>query len=223
MTNYPGATQRPVPSHGGAMSAHLGLIVHVTTNNGDPYNFFSDPNNQASSTWWASAAGLMEQYVDADLRAWAQAAGNDTYNSVESSGVPSDPLTPAQVESIAQLYAWGVVTYGWPYALAEAPGQAGLGWHGMGGAAWGGHYYCPGDLRKNQRQAILDRAAQINHPSQEDIVASLDDLRAVVGAALKTLHEEHVLILHGDPHHPVSLDSLHAELQALKAQLAAKP
>ena len=28
----------------------------------------------------------------------------------------------------------------------------------MGGAAWGGHTGCPGDLRKNRRQAILNAA-----------------------------------------------------------------
>jgi hypothetical protein len=59
---------------------------------------------------------------------------------------------------LARLYKWGHDTYGWPYSLAEAPGQRGFGWHGMGGGAWGGHTGCPGDLRKNRRQAILTQA-----------------------------------------------------------------
>jgi len=45
----------------------------------------------------------------------------------------------------------------------------------MGGAAWGGHPDCPGDLRKAQRQTILDIA-------QGDSMAgiTLDDIRQVV-------------------------------------------
>lgn len=169
MTEDPAARQEPVPSHGGAMSAHLGLILHVTTNHFDPGPYFSDPSHQASSTWWISDQGALYEYVDADLRAWAQADGNSTYNSVETSGTPDQPLTPAQVETCAQLYAWGARQFGWPLQLAEQPGERGFGWHGMGGQAWGGHFSCPGDPRKAQRHGILERAAAImahNEPAK---------------------------------------------------------
>lgn len=161
MTWDPAARSDPVRSHGGAMSTHLGLILHVTTNWSDPGPFFANPANQASSNWWVRRDGMLEEYVDADLRAWAQAEGNATYDSVETDGTPDVPLSPAQVETLAHLYAWGHQTYGWPFRLAERPGDAGLGWHGMGGSAWGGHPFCPGDLRRNQRQQILDRALQL--------------------------------------------------------------
>lgn len=161
MTTDPHATQKPVPSHGGAMSAHLGLILHVTTNHFDPWGFFDSTAHQASSTFWISDDGLLEEYVDADLRAWAQAGGNSTYNSVETSGTPDQPLTPSQVETLAHLYAWGHVTYGWPLTLAEKPGEKGFGWHGMGGDAWGGHPYCPGEKRKAQRGEVLARTKEI--------------------------------------------------------------
>src|SRR5699024_10851491 len=70
-------------------------------------------------------------------------------------GNPWDRLTDAQVEAEADLYAWGHKRYGWPFRLAEHPGEPGFGWHGMGGTAWGGHPDCPGDLRKAQRADVL--------------------------------------------------------------------
>lgn len=155
----PFAVWRPVPSHSGAMSAHQGLVLHVQVGNGSCYGEFLNRANQASSTWWVSKAGLLEQYVDSDLAAWTEAAGNYTWDSVETEGVPGEALTAAQITTLARLYAWGVAQYAWPLTLAETPAQRGFGWHGMGGSAWGGHTGCPGDLRKAQRQQILTLAA----------------------------------------------------------------
>ena len=158
MTVCPFAAWKPVRNHGGRMGAHLGLILHVQAGNGGLSGWFDNPAAKASSTWWVSKAGTLEQYVDADLTAWAQGTGNGEYNSVETEGYPTEPLTAVQEASLARLYAWGVTTYRWPLVTAETPGQAGFGWHGMGGGAWGGHTGCPGDLRKNRRPAILAAA-----------------------------------------------------------------
>ena len=142
MTHYPGSIARPVPSHGGPASSHMGPVMHVTTNWFDPYGFFSNPANQASSNWWTSAQGVTEEYVDADLRAWAQANGNGDWASWETSGTPDVPLSEAQLNEGAKLYAWGHNTYGWPLQLSDSPTVPGFGWHGMGGQAWGGHFSC---------------------------------------------------------------------------------
>jgi hypothetical protein len=150
------------------MSAHLGLILHVQVGNGSIFNEANNPGAQASYTWWCAKDGTLEQYVDPNLTAWAQAAGNSTYNSVGTEGYPSEPLTAAQCQKIADLYRWGHDTFGWPYVLAENPGEPGFGWHGMGDSnghsGWGGHPSCPGDIRKGQRQHILDLA----HGNQGD-------------------------------------------------------
>ncbi len=153
----PFASWRPVQNHSGPMSAHLGNILHVQEGNGSLAGFFNNPNANASSTWWCAKDGTLEQYVDSDNRAWAQAAGNDTYNSVETEGFVAEPLTDAQVATLARLYAWGHDTYGWPYQEANQPGEAGFGVHYMGGQAWGGHP-CPGPTRAGQRPAILAAA-----------------------------------------------------------------
>jgi len=161
MTHYPGSTSRPVPSHGGSATSHMGLVLHITTNDFDPFGFFSNPANQASSNYWASALGLLEEYVEPDLRAWAQSSGNGSWVSVETSGREGTAMTDAQVQAVAELFAWGHQHYGWPLQLSDSPTTPGLGWHGMGGGDWGGHIYCPGVERKAQRPEILRRAALI--------------------------------------------------------------
>jgi hypothetical protein len=156
MTVCPFAVWKPVRNHGGAMGSHLGLVLHVQEGNNGLSGWFNNPTAGASSTWWVSKSGILEQYVDSDICAWAQSAGNSTYNSVETEGFVSEPLTAAQEAMLARLYNWGIGVYKWAKVLSEAPGQNGFGWHGMGGAAWGGHGGCPGDLRKNRRQTILN-------------------------------------------------------------------
>jgi peptidoglycan hydrolase-like protein with peptidoglycan-binding domain len=152
----PFALWKPVRNHGGGMGAHLGLVLHVQAGNGGLSGWFNNPAAQASSTWWVSKSGVLEQYVDANLCAWAQSSGNGSYNSVETEGYPNEPLTPQQEAQLARLYQWGAGTYRWPKQVSDSVGRPGFAWHGMGGAAWGGHPSCPGDLRKNRRQAILN-------------------------------------------------------------------
>lgn len=162
MARCPFAIWQPVPSHSGPLTAQLGAVMHVTTNHGDPYNYFDDPNHAASSHFWIADDGSLKQYVDTDFASWAQAGGNHEYVSVETSGTPDQPMTSQQVATFAELYHWGHHQHGWPYQLADTPGTSGLGWHGMGGAAWGGHFDCPGDLRKAQRGQVIDRASQLD-------------------------------------------------------------
>jgi hypothetical protein len=164
-TWMPGATIERGPydggSHGGPVTAHDGLVEHVTTNWADPSGFFSRPVNGASSHFWIRKDGLIVQMLPLEVASWAQSAGNYSYVSVETDGTPDVELTPEQVSAFGEVYGF-VETHptfgGFGYHLAEAPGQLGLGWHGMGGAAWGGHTGCPGDLRKAQRPAILAAA-----------------------------------------------------------------
>ena len=182
MPHYPGSTSRPVPSHGGPASSHMGLVVHITTNDYDPYGFFSNPANQASSNYWVAADGAVSEYVNPDLSAWAQANGNGSFVSVETSGKVGTPMTDAQVTAVAALYAWGHATYGWPLQLTNDPGTSGLGWHGMGGSGWGGHSSCPGDARRAQLPLVLARA--INPASTPG-----DDMDAVQARQLTELHD----------------------------------
>jgi hypothetical protein len=72
------------------------------------------------------------------------------------------------------LYRWGLQVHGWPYQLANRPGERGFGVHYMGGAAWGGHP-CPEALRAAQRPRILSLAAGGIPTDQEDDMAGYAD------------------------------------------------
>ena len=180
MTITPFATWKPVGNRGGAMSSHLGLVLHVQQGNNSLAGWFNNPASGASSTWWVAKSGALEQYVDADVVAWAQGAGNSTYNSIETEGYDTEPLTAAQEATLAKLYQWGASTYGWANALAETPGQRGFGWHGMGGSAWGGHTGCPGDLRDARRGPILAVAFGGGGPIDGDILPELEELEVLL-------------------------------------------
>lgn len=190
MAICPFARWAPVQSHGGLMISHLGAVVHVTTNHADPFGFFSNPRNQASSHFWISDTGALEQMVDTSYASWAQAAGNSQYVSVEVSGTVDQPMNGAQIQTFARLYAWGMGTYGWPAVLAEQPGQRGLIWHGAGGMAWGGHLECPGALRKSQRLTIVQKASgHVTAPAADipspQVVSTVKDKE--LGIVVKTL------------------------------------
>jgi hypothetical protein len=168
----PFSTWLPVPNHGGPMSSHLGLILHVQQGNGGLQGWFSNPSSQVSSTWWVSKTGAIQQYVDTDLTAWAQGNGNATYNSVETEGFDTEPLTQAQIQGVAQIYAWGMGAYGWPDVITNVPGIPGLGTHAMGGAPWSNHPGCPGALRTPQRQAILNAITQPPKGAEMQVAAT---------------------------------------------------
>lgn len=160
---HPHIVDRPVDNHGGPMREHLGLVLHVQVGDNSLYERFNDPATQVSSTWWTAKNGIIERYVPTDLTAWAQAAGNGEYNSVETEGYPNEPLTLAQIAAIAHIMRHGHARYHWPYKVVNRPGRRGLIWHGAGRNLWGGHPDCPGDIRKSQRGLIVALAAGKNY------------------------------------------------------------
>ncbi|MFJ6214852.1 N-acetylmuramoyl-L-alanine amidase [Streptomyces sp. NPDC092296] len=163
MARMPGAQYRPVVNvHKDGVLERRGLVLHVQDDTGNPYAWFNNPSSQASSDFWVQRDGSIDQYCDTGVDyAWAQGAGNPYYASVETEGHPDTALTSDQVEAVAQIYAWGHSEFGWPLAVVDSTTAHGFTYHGAGGAAWGNHPDCPGDLRKAQRAAIISRAKEI--------------------------------------------------------------
>jgi hypothetical protein len=166
-TLVPGASYKPVQNHGGPMSSHLGLVLHVQVGDGSLYGWFNNPAANASSHLWVAKTGAVEQYVDMDLESWAQEGGNMTYNSVETEGLPTEPLTSAQIESLGKIMAWGHSSYGWPLAACDHGGR-GLTTHahypsGTPDVTWGGHP-CPGSIRESEVPQILAHAGTVPPP-----------------------------------------------------------
>lgn len=165
MTNrlrtLPYAAQKIVPyaDEAGPFTADpLGWVLHVTQSNGSPFGAFAgavSPNRRFSNLW-VGKDGSVEQYTHPGMKPWAQAAGNGQYVAVETEGFTTEPLTDAQIGSLAKIHN----DLGAPDTLAEAPGQPGVGTHVMGGVAWGNHS-CPGPVRAGQRQAIIDKAKSL--------------------------------------------------------------
>jgi hypothetical protein len=139
-----------------------GLVLHIQqgTEAGSE-SWFKNPASQASSHFLNPKTGGLRQLVDTKDRAWAEADGNAHWVSIENEGFVPAALTASQVENAAQLLAWLHKTYQVPLQSTDDPNGKGLGWHGMGGAAWGGHTGCPGDAIKAQRPAIIARAKAI--------------------------------------------------------------
>lgn len=166
MTRMPGTTWRPVANyHPNGVTEHRGLVLHVQAGNNSPFSWFNNPKSQASSDFWVSKTGIIEQYVNTGIDyAWAQAAGNPYYASVETEGYPGEPLTAEQVKGVAKIYAWGHAEFAWPLTVVDSTTLHGLTWHGAGATAWGGHTGCPGDLRKAQRTAIMALAVELVAP-----------------------------------------------------------
>ena len=161
MARFAGAQWRPIPvnfTHGG-MGQKLGVVLHIMEGTlGGTDTWFRNPAAQASAHFGTGKDGEIFQWVDTDDKAWAQKAGNPAYLSIENEGQSGEALTNAQLAAVAAIVGWASTTHGIPLQLADAPGQRGLGWHGMGGAAWGSHLSCPGEPIKNQRGQILTQA-----------------------------------------------------------------
>jgi hypothetical protein len=152
----------PDSNFSGPMKGFMGLILHIAEGSYlGTISWMKNPISDVSSHTVHGHAGERAQMLDINLTAWTQSNGNGWWVSVEHEGFNYEALTPEQLESTAQLYAWLVQNKGVPLQLTDSPDVPGLGWHGMGGSAWGGHPNCPGEPIKAQRPAILARAEQI--------------------------------------------------------------
>lgn len=146
----------------GGMVDVRGLVLHIQegTEAGSE-SWFKNPAAQASSHFLNPKTGNLRQLVDTRDKAWAEAVGNSHWISVENEGYSGDFLNHSQLANVVALYSWLNQVYGVPFLIADSPTGDGLGWHGMGGTAWGNHPNCPGDPIKNQRQYVLDMASGI--------------------------------------------------------------
>ena len=162
------------------------VVLHTTASASatSMFGWFSNPAAQASSQFHTDVAGVTEQYMDADLIAWASAAGNATTVAIETQGDGTKPWSAAQYKELVRLVAWLCRVYGIPATLMpdSKPNSRGIGSHRLGidgtfpatgiqrgrlqrggGEIWSSARgkVCPGDARQAQLpalvQAVLDR------------------------------------------------------------------
>lgn len=126
---------------------------------------FMNPAAEVSSFFSIAENGSCHQYlpVGHGYVAWTQGAGNEEWRGIEDEDGthPSVPFTAAQITAFAQILEAFSAYDHFPLQVTDSVDGYGLGWHGMGGAAWGGHPDCPGDVRKAQRGKIVTLAMAI--------------------------------------------------------------
>lgn len=159
MNIMPGAAWRPVRnfSVGGVNRPPKGMVLHTAVGSFEgTISWQNNASSSVSSYFVVAKDGRIAQCVDLDNRAWTQSAGNTDWIGVECEG-NQEALTQPQLQAVACIYAWLVGMYKLPLATTEDPINGhGLGWHGMGGTNWGGHFQCPGSPIVNQRNEILN-------------------------------------------------------------------
>lgn len=183
---YTAASWRPLAGnydHGGIWA--LGLVLHVMegTLEGSDSWFRRAPTNEdpgSSAHFGLAKDGRLWQWVDTSDRAWAQSEGNGSYVSVELEGYPGDTPTLAQRAVLVRLVQWMHDHHGMPLVLANKPGDRGLGYHGMGGVAWGNHPGCPGPAIVAARQTIIQAAQGGTAPMFDPPIGPFVAMRAWV-------------------------------------------
>jgi N-acetylmuramoyl-L-alanine amidase len=153
-----------------------GVLMHTTVSEApSAVAWFNNPQAQASAHFVIAESGEITQMgpIGKGWEAWHAAEANAAWYGIEhaDNGNPANPLTPAQITASAQLVECLSAFAGFPLQISDSPSVRGFGWHGMGGAAFGGHYDCPGDVRKAQRGQIIALAIAIRSGAQAEPVA----------------------------------------------------
>jgi hypothetical protein len=148
----------------GGMASHRLFVMHIeegTEAGTDAWQH--NPDAQVSSHFGnpKAADAPLDQFVDTNDRAWAEAAYNNVAISVEHEGNTGDSLTAAQLERDAQLLAWCHTTHGTPLQVTTDPNGSGVIGHGQLGVAGGNHPDCPGQPIVDQFPAVVARAKAI--------------------------------------------------------------
>jgi hypothetical protein len=163
----PGALWVPVRNFtpGARAFPPQGLVLHIAQSRSaaGTLSWMNNPHSDVSSHWVVDKDGTLYQAVSALDRAWCQMAGNAHWWSVENIGYAGEQLTDAQLAKCALILCWLHQQFGTPMQPTDDPTNGfGLGWHGMGGNAWGGHPGCPGDPIVAQREHICAAAQWVN-------------------------------------------------------------
>lgn len=201
MTRVRELAGRPIEQHsspniGGTMSSHRGVVLHIAQGTyrgtiswqmNPDQRYASGGSTTTSSTWIVGReVGEWAQMADTDVIAWCQRGGSRDWHSIELAGYAPDGPTAWQIEAAAQLLAWHHRRYGTPLAVADHPGQRGLGHHSMDrewlGEEWG-HDECPGKGVIAAKQTIVARARAIVKGEDDDMPLTEQD-KPIIGSAV---------------------------------------
>jgi len=154
--------------------------MHSAAGRGSLYNFFLGSSN-LESHFWISNTGLIEQYVDTNVRADANLKANGFAISVETESSPAatERWTPEQAAALVALGDWAAREHGIPRVQIPTWNGAGFGWHIMFGAP--GPWTpvaksCPGPARVPQaRDEIIPAIKAAGSTEGEGFLSALTE------------------------------------------------
>lgn len=200
MARMPGTIWKPIPKSRTARRKGRGICLHVAVSEAASlHGFFSA--STSDSHFYVRRDGTIEQYVDTDLVAYANAAGNSSLISVETQGgvtnANSEPWTAQQIDALARLCRWAADTDGFPLEamLDSRPASRGVGYHRLGCKPWvvsGGELWssaagkiCPGAGKIAQIPQIITLA---RNGSENFLMALSDGEQAELRDKLRAVH-----------------------------------
>lgn len=208
MARYPAARWRPIPAtHRQPRIRPRAAVAHSAAGRGSLHGWWLNPAARGlESHFWVSFAGLVEQYVDTDIRADAQGAANGFAVSfeTESSVQATERWAVAQAVAIVKLLVWLCRTHGIPARIMVSPTGTGLSWH----VQWG----APGPWTKVRGKTCPGPARIAQY--QREIVPQVARLLAAAGPLPPpTVPDMEELTV-------AQIDTLLAELKALRGEVA---
>ncbi len=147
-------------------------ILHSAAGRGSLYGWFANSSN-LESHFWVSDDGVIEQYVDTNVRADANYKANAFAVSIETESSPTatERWTPKQAEAIVRLLDWICTTHNIRRGLADAWNGTGIGYHiqfGSPGKWTPVSKSCPGPERiKQTKNEIIPAVAKGFKPAVE--------------------------------------------------------
>lgn len=222
----PGATKLDLSDrkgYGPLRTPKLGGVLHCNQSRGRLEAYVSRPSTEVCPTFQVYEVGPPTQFLPMDWQPVCQSAGNQNYFAVETEGYgvalpghAATALNENQLEWCARIFEAAHRELSMPLKVAEKPGQAGIGWHGMGGNSWGGHDTCPGVERRAQRQTIIDL---ITAP-EEDMTPDQAAEQAEIARQTNSIYEA---IFYGGTSMPDADKSMGQSLADLRALVNGKP
>lgn len=199
MAIYPKAVWRPLPEN--ATQAKIKpriAILHTAVdgpNTKTLYEFFRYSSG-AESHFYVTKDGVVEQYMDTNVKANANKSADDYAISIETwdGGRHDLRWNAAQQKSIIELLDWACTTHNIPRRQCESPTGSGIGWHSMwndknGRTPWSLYAgkTCPGTGRVPQIKDTIIPALQgkVEPPKDWFDMATKDELAEVVRAVVR--------------------------------------
>lgn len=192
VARFPGALWKPITVNKGRqrLTVTNRVNLHVAVSEAQSLQPYFNQRGIADSHFYVRKSGVIEQMVDTAWRANADLEANDATISIETQGglhnSEKEKWTPAQLRSLAAIYAWAVKTHGIKLRLATSSklgsSSQGLSWHRLGcngnfprvgilrgrQQRGGGMLYsrafgktCPGSAKIRQIPTVLSMAAKL--------------------------------------------------------------